>query len=199
MIATIRLVPGLALVAFLAAACGGAKDEGGPAAPPPIVASGSERAAPSAPEPEPAPATAAASPAAPAPGSEATAAQQEPPPEPVPAAPEAPPAAPAAAPPDPLKAIAVEEEVATRRATDLAAAEKDLAEKDARVAELEKRLLAVKNPFLPRPQLPPDEEAAWKGLDGVGRAKRVEEQLVTARADAAAARAKVDALRRNAP
>jgi hypothetical protein len=65
----------------------------------------------------------------------------------------------------------------------LAAAEKAVEDAKTRVAELESRLLAVKNPFLPRPALPPEEAAAWEGLDGVARVKRVEEQLVAARGE----------------
>lgn len=87
------------------------------------------------------------------------------------------------APPDPLQWM---EDRKAREEADrvrLAAAEKAVEDAKTRVAELESRLLAVKNPFLPRPVLPPEEAAAWEGLDGVGRAKRVEEQLVEARAD----------------
>jgi hypothetical protein len=64
----------------------------------------------------------------------------------------------------------------------------------AAVETLEKRLLAVRNPYRPRPQLPPDEAKAWEGLDGAQRAQRVEEQLAAARVELAAARkAVVDA------
>jgi hypothetical protein len=69
----------------------------------------------------------------------------------------------------------------------VAQAEQDLAEANARVVELEKRLLAVKNPFLPRPVLPPEEAKAWEGLGGAERAARVEKQLAEARDAAAAA------------
>ena len=57
----------------------------------------------------------------------------------------------------------------------------------ARVDELGNRLLAIRNPFWPRPQLEPEEAQAWAGLDGKARAERVEQQLAQARAELAAA------------
>lgn len=57
----------------------------------------------------------------------------------------------------------------------------------ARMEEPEKRLLAIRNPFLPRPALEPEEAQAWEGLDGRERAERVERQLAEARTELAAA------------
>ncbi len=89
---------------------------------------------------------------------------------------------PAAAPSDPLKAM----EDAEARQADLKLrmtdAERAVAEASARVRELEKRLLAIRNPFLARPQLPPEEAEAWKNLDSEERLKRTEKQLEEARA-----------------
>ncbi len=76
------------------------------------------------------------------------------------------------------------------------AAERSVTDAQARVAELEDRLRAVHNPLLPRPSLPPEEEEAWKGLDGVERAKRVEKQLEQARRDLSIAMEDLERLRR---
>jgi hypothetical protein len=73
-------------------------------------------------------------------------------------------------------------------------AEQRLWEAHARVLELERRLLAVRNPFVPRPQLPPEEAEAWAGLDGVARAARVEGQLERARAELLAAQERFAAI-----
>lgn len=99
----------------------------------------------------------------------------------------APPAAPAApvATVDPPDAGAIAE----ARRLDREGRERRLKEAEARVAELEKRLLAIANPFLPRPQLPPDEAQAWEGLDGVQRRERVNKQLEEARKELEAAQA----------
>ena len=74
-------------------------------------------------------------------------------------------------------------------------AEQRVAAASARVVELEKRLLAIHNPYLPRPELPPEEALAWKGLDGRQRAARVEQQLVEARGELDAAEADLARLR----
>jgi len=76
-------------------------------------------------------------------------------------------------------------------------AEQRVAAASAQVAELEKRLLAIRNPLLPRPQLPPEEAQAWEGLDGIQRAGRVEGQLASAREELADAEAEL-ARRRSA-
>ena len=75
------------------------------------------------------------------------------------------------------------------------AAEQRVAAASARVVELEKRLLAIRNPFLPRPELPPEEAQAWEGLDGAQRAARVEQQLAEARDELAAAEDELMSLR----
>lgn len=186
------------LVAALAVvACGGGADRPEPPSPPPIQTE--SVAAPARPEP-------ASHPAAPAEIDRGTDRLSKPvEPAPVDAAPvepapvarteDAEPVADAPAPPDPLQWMEdrkAREEAARVR---LASAEQAVEDAKARVAELESRLLAVKNPFLPRPTLPPEEAAAWEGLDGVARAKRVEEQLVEARAELDRAEKALAALR----
>lgn len=189
----------LAAAALTAAACGDARRDEPGAAPPPIVA-GAKAPEPSAPDPEvprPKPAEPVTVPSTPV-REEPLAVEPQPAPVAAPAkdSSTAPQEAPAR---DPLAALDEQRAAAAGRATAIAAAERDLAEKEALVVELDKRLLAVKNPLLPRPQLPPDEAEAWKTLDGVGRMRRVESQLATARADVESARSKLDTLRRGAP
>ena len=172
---------------FLAAAiavatwsCGEGPVRPEPPSPPPLTADTPAKAAPVA--------TAVAEPATQAEPSPVVAVRSETAQEPAASSP--PPAAaaaPEAAPPDPLQWMedrAAREEAKKVR---LAEAEQDVVDARARVAELEKRLLAVKNPFLPRPVLPPDEAQAWQGLNGPQRVERVEGQLVEARDAQAAA------------
>lgn len=191
-VARLRTVVPLA-AALAALSCGGGSERPEPPSPPPIQTESTEVAVP--PEPASHPAVRPESETGSVPGPE--------PVRPVGAAapaPERPPAKPEAvssepAPPDPLQWMEdrkAREEAARVR---LASAEKAVEDAKARVAELESRLLAVKNPFLPRPTLPPEEAAAWEGLDGVARAKRVEEQLVEARAELDRAEKALAALR----
>ena len=84
---------------------------------------------------------------------------------------------------------------AARAPARVEAAEQRVAAASARVVELEKRLLAIHNPYLPRPELPPEEAQAWKGLDGRQRAARVEQQLVEARNELDAAEEDLTRLR----
>lgn len=65
----------------------------------------------------------------------------------------------------------------------------------ARIEELERRLLSIYNPFVPRPQLPPEEAVAWMGLDGVQRAERVKKQIAAAEHDLMEAEAMLATLR----
>lgn len=96
--------------------------------------------------------------------------------------------------PDPLQEM--ERQRALRETLDLQRGrlEAKVASAKERVAELEKRLLAVRNPFLPRPQLPPEEEKIWASLDGAERARRVEGQIDEARRELEAAEAELAAL-----
>ncbi len=169
------------LVAALSAlSCGGGTERPEPPSPPPIQTdSAAEAARPARSEERPA---AEAIGPRPVPASEPVERGVV---APTPAVREEPavPLAIAPAPPDPLQWM---EDRKAREEADrvrLAAAEKAVEDAKTRVAELESRLLAVKNPFLPRPALPPEEAAAWEGLDGVARVKRVEEQLVAARGE----------------
>lgn len=165
-------------LAFAAVACGGAPERAEPPSPPPLTTETPQAAV----RPEAAvsqPSDREPAPPAPAPRpAEPPASAAKPPPE---AVVEAPPAAPAAT--DPLQWMEDRQAREEAQRVRIAAAEKAVDDARARVAELENRLLAVKNPFLPRPVLPPEEAAAWEGLDGAERAKRVETQLAEARSE----------------
>lgn len=133
-------------------------------------------------------ATASSAPSsAPAPSDVATAAQPAPPaspkaqPPPEPPA-EKPKAAPALAQPDPVKEVLAEEAQRVEREQMIVrlAAERDAAADV--VARRQKDLLAFKNPFLPRPQLTPEEADEIKGLGGAARAQWAERRVDDAKA-----------------
>lgn len=71
-------------------------------------------------------------------------------------------------------------------------AEKEVAELSAKVAELEKRLLALKNPLLPRRYSDKKDEEAedWDKMDNLSRVETTQKELDAARAELAAAQAK---------
>jgi len=76
---------------------------------------------------------------------------------------------------------------------------------EGRVAGLERRLeylnrkkASIQNPFLPRPELTPEDQAAEEGLDGAARISRVEEQISQARQDLEEARRAVERARAEA-
>jgi hypothetical protein len=105
-----------------------------------------------------------------------------------PAAP-APPQAPATAAPAATQEKPDAGAIAEANRLDRERREQRVRDAEAKVAELEKRLLAIANPFLPRPELPPEEAQAWQGLDGVQRRDRVNKQLDEARKELEAAQA----------
>jgi hypothetical protein len=80
-------------------------------------------------------------------------------------------------PSDALKQIEDDKSRAADRATRVAEAEKNLAAADARVRGLEQRSLAVKNPFLPRPQVPPDQADQWSKMKSSERLKATEDEI----------------------
>jgi len=98
-------------------------------------------------------------------------------------------------PSDPLKAIEDEQAREADRKLRIAEAERAVAEAEARVKELEKRALALRNPFLPRPELPPEEAEAWKGLNNEERLERTEAALEEAKKALEEARARLASLR----
>jgi hypothetical protein len=78
-------------------------------------------------------------------------------------------------------------------------AETNLAGADASAAQWERNLLAFKNPFLPRPQLSPEDAQTIQGMDGAGRALWAEGRLADARAKRNAAQKALDDLKANPP
>ena len=69
----------------------------------------------------------------------------------------------------------------------------------AEVVRRERDLLAFKNPFLPRPQLPPEEAQAIQGMDGAARAKWAEERLTAAKVALETAQKSYDDAKANPP
>jgi hypothetical protein len=69
----------------------------------------------------------------------------------------------------------------------------------AEVVRREKDLLAFKNPFLPRPQLPPEEAQAIQEMDGAARVKWAEERLTAAKVALETAQKSYDDAKANPP
>ena len=78
-------------------------------------------------------------------------------------------------------------------------AEANLAAADTSAAQWQRNLLAFKNPFLPRPQLSPEDAQTIQGMDGAGRALWAEGKLADARAKRNAAQKALDDLKANPP
>lgn len=181
----------IAVVAPLALVACGAPAPERPKEPPPIVEAGRQEPEPRAPAPiEDEPAKAKPAPASrPAPPTKID--LGGPPTATPPPAPEAPGATDDQDPTRPdAGGVAMSKRLERERL------EKRVTEAEAKIAELEKRRLAISNPFLPRPELPPDEAAAWEGLDGVQRRERVDKQLEAARDELEAAQKDLEALDR---
>jgi hypothetical protein len=96
---------------------------------------------------------------------------------------------------DPLQAMEQEKELAAKRQADMAVAQQKLADAQARVTELEKRVLEYKNPYLPRPQLTPEEAAKQQGLNQAERVTATQKELEEARKAVAQAQAGLDKAR----
>lgn len=96
---------------------------------------------------------------------------------------------------DPLRALEAEKRAAAAQQVRIATAEKELVKAEETLKEMEKRLLALKNPYLPRPVVSPEEKEAWKGLDNVERVKRTKEQLEGVRQELERAKNRLEELR----
>lgn len=110
-----------------------------------------------------------------------------------PATPAAPPAG------DPLKQLLDRERAREDHTKKIASAEARVAQAQAKLADMEKRRLAIRNPLLARPAAPEGEESQWSGMSGPERVARNEELMREAQADLQEARAELDALRRSVP
>ena len=83
--------------------------------------------------------------------------------------------------PDPLRAMQDSQARRYDYERKLARLSSELDNARAEVVRRERDLLAFKNPFLPRPQLPPEEAQTIQGMDGAARAKWAEERLTAAK------------------
>jgi len=98
--------------------------------------------------------------------------------------------------PDPLQAIADARARDADRARRRVEARAEIVRLEARVAELERRWLAVRNPLLPPPVVPDELRDEWDGWDSVQRDVRTTADLERAREALAAARAAESAIAR---
>lgn len=73
-------------------------------------------------------------------------------------------------------------------------AQHEVQQAEAEVKRLEQRKLRIENPLLPPPELTPEEQAQWKGLDNAQRLKLTEKQLEDARQALDDARTRLDKL-----
>jgi hypothetical protein len=77
--------------------------------------------------------------------------------------------------------------MAEARTRAIAEAEQAVAAARERVKELENRILALRNPYMARPEIPEEEKADWDSMGTGERIKNSEEQLAQARKDLEAA------------
>lgn len=93
--------------------------------------------------------------------------------------------------PDPLQAM--RDQAGRKRTLRALAADtrKEVAAAEAEVRRLEKRALAVKNPYMPRPEIRADEKEHWDSLDNRQRLQKTEQELAAARERLRSAREKL--------
>ena len=105
-------------------------------------------------------------------------------------------AAPEAAEPMPDALQQIEDDKARARTREITLQQLDIeiGRIEATITDLEKRILAIRNPFLPRPVIPEDEAVEWSQLTAPQRVARTEEQIAAARRDLEAARARRERL-----
>jgi len=84
---------------------------------------------------------------------------------------------------DPLKAMDDEDKQAAEQQQKITTATTALAAAEANLKNLEARLLATKNPYLPRPQLSEAEAKQREGMDNVARVDLNEKEIQDARAE----------------
>lgn len=85
---------------------------------------------------------------------------------------------------DPLKWMQEQKAAAAQRQQQVKEAEATVVEAEQKLADLEKRLLALRNPFLARPEKPKDDET-WNEADGQERVRRTDKALEDARTELA--------------
>ncbi len=99
--------------------------------------------------------------------------------------------------PDALDAIEDAQARERMRKRMIAATETEITKRQAEVKRLERRILQIRNPLLPRPEagMTPEEVQQWQGLSATERVALAGKELDQARADLAASRAKLDKLK----
>jgi hypothetical protein len=96
---------------------------------------------------------------------------------------------------DPLAQMEEARRATTERQQQIEEGERALTTAKERVTALEKRVLAVKNPFMARPTTPEENTEEWAGMNNVQRLSRSEEELNQARQQLEEAEAKLRQLR----
>lgn len=86
-----------------------------------------------------------------------------------------------AQPADPLQWMEERKTRQAERQEQIAAAEAAIGAARERIADLEQRIRATKNPYLARPQIPDDEKSDWDGMSAPERVAAAEQQLQEAR------------------
>ncbi|MDH3629040.1 MAG: hypothetical protein OES25_15450 [Acidobacteriota bacterium] len=89
--------------------------------------------------------------------------------------------------PDPLAAMKAKKAADAERQQQIAAAEEAVVAAEQKITGLEKRLLATRNPYLPRPDAP-DGDETWNAADGQERVRRTQKSLEDARTELVEAR-----------
>ena len=97
--------------------------------------------------------------------------------------------------PDPLSWLQARQEAKQEKAAQRAEAQRRVQAAQDKVAELQKRVASLRNPFLGRSQPTDEEKEAWKGIDQAGRLRLTEENLAAARGELEQARTALDELR----
>jgi hypothetical protein len=96
---------------------------------------------------------------------------------------------------DPLKRMQEEQASAAELQTQIAGAEKKVTESEEKVRDLERRRLAVANPFLAPPQVAPEQAEQWKKLSGPERLRATDDEIAQARKELEDAKAALQKLR----
>lgn len=101
----------------------------------------------------------------------------------------------AAGPQDPAAWLAARQAKEKERQQQIDEAQSKVDGLRARIAELEKRALAVRNPFLPRPEVSDDDRKDWDAASATERASMTDAQLAEARKELEAAERELTAAR----
>jgi len=98
--------------------------------------------------------------------------------------------------PDALEQMFAREARKKEQATEIAGAEQRVTDAKQAIVDLEKRLLAVKNPLLARPSAPEEGAEEWNAGDGQSRVQQTEQQIAAAREALAEAERELSELKR---